>query len=246
MRVLMLGRMAIALVAWLSLPPQAADTLEVAAIHPSRVDSLNTQIDLQKGGRLVITNATLRTLIRNAYGVLPFQLAGEPKWSESDRFDINASNSSGQQISQDSLKPLLQGLLAGRFHLKAHWETRDEPIYALVVEKDGPKFHPYGGGAAHGMNTSRVLGKINMRGSDVPMTELASNLGNQLKRFVVDRTGLAGHYDFVVHWNPDPAEDASEPSLPTALHEQLGLKLESVRGPVQVLVIDSAEKPTEN
>jgi uncharacterized protein (TIGR03435 family) len=246
MKALILGRMAMALMAWFSLPPQTADTLEVAAIHPSRVDSMNTRIDLQKGGRLVITNATLRTLIRNAYGVLPFQLANQPQWVESDRFDINAKNDSGQQITQDSLKPLLQGLLADRFHLKAHWETREEPIYALLVGKDGPKFQPYAGAPEHGMNTGKIPGKVNMRGSDVPMAELATNLGNQLQRFVVDETGLSGHYDFLLHWNPDTAEDSTEPSLPTALHEQLGLKLEPRKGPVQMLIIDRAEKPSEN
>ena len=246
MKVLIPGRMAISLVAWFSLSAQTADTLEIAAIHTSRIDSVNTRIDPQSGGRLVIVNATLRTLIRNAYGVLPFQLAGEPKWSESDRFDINATNASGQQITQESLKPLLQGLLADRFHLKAHWETQEKPIYALLVEKNGPKFQPYARAPQHGMNTSKVPGKVNMRGSDVPMTELASNLGNQLQRFVVDETGLPGHYDFLLHWNPDPAEDSTEPTLPTALHEQLGLKLESRKGPVQMLVIDSAEKPSEN
>ena len=241
-----LGRIAIALLAWSSITAQTADTLEVAAIHPSRADSVNTRIDPQPGGRLVIANATLRTLIRNAYGVLPFQLANEPKWSESDRFDISAANSSGQQITQTSLKPLLQRLLADRFHLKAHWETREEPIYALLVEKDGPKFQPYADAPQHGMNTSKLPGKVNMRGSDVPMAELAGNLGNQLQRFVLDETGLPGHYDFLLHWNPDMAEGSSEPSLQTALHEQLGLKLEARKGPVQILVIDKAEKPSEN
>jgi uncharacterized protein (TIGR03435 family) len=246
MKLLVLGRAALALAAWLALPPQAADTLEVAAIHSSHVDSTNTRIDTEPGGGLVMLNATLRTLIRNAYGVLPFQLAGEPKWSETDRFDINAKNASGQEITQDTLKPLLQGLLADRFHLKAHWETREEPIYALVVEKDGRKFQPHVDTPEHGMNTRKNPGKVNMRGSDVPMTELASNLGNQLQRFVVDETGLPGHYDFLLHWNPDPAEDSTEPSLSTALHEQLGLKLEPRKGPVQMLIIDSAEKPSEN
>jgi hypothetical protein len=102
----------VAIVALLGLPPQATDTLEVAAIHLSRADNLNTRIDPQAGGRLVIMNATLRTLIRNAYGALPFQLVGEPKWSESDRFDIDAKDASGQQITEDTIKPLILGLLA--------------------------------------------------------------------------------------------------------------------------------------
>jgi uncharacterized protein (TIGR03435 family) len=244
MRIAIMGKLA--LVALLGLPPQTADTLEVAAIHPSRADSLNTRIDPEAGGRLVIANATLRTLIRNAYGVLPFQLAGEPKWSESDRFDIEARNASGQQITQETLKPLLQGLLADRFQLKAHWETREAPVYALVVEDAGPKFKAHVDASAGGMNTSRAPGKVEMRGTGVPMADLAGNLGFHLQRYVIDKTDLLGRYDFLLHWDPDGVENSTEPSLATAMHEQLGLRLKPGRGPVQMLVIDRAERPTEN
>ena len=244
MRMIIAGK--VALVALLGLPIQAADTLEVAAIHPSRVDSLNTRIDLQTGGRLVIVNATLRTLIRNAYGALPFQLVGEPKWSESDRFDIDAKNASGQQITQETLKPLLQGLLADRFHLQAHWETREAPVYELVVEHDGPKFKAHVDASEGGMNTSRAPGKVVMRGTGVPIADLAGNLGFHSQRIVIDETGLLGRYDFLLHWDPDAAEDSTEPSLATAMHEQLGLQLKPGRGPVQMLVVERAERPTEN
>jgi uncharacterized protein (TIGR03435 family) len=244
MKIMNLGK--VALVALLGLPLQAADTLEVAAIHPSRADSLNTRIDPQAGGRLVIVNATLRTLIRNAYGALPFQLVGEPKWSESDRFDIDARNASGEQITQDSLKPLLQGLLADRFQLRAHWETREASIYALVVEDDGPKFKAHVDTSEGGMNTSRVPGKIVMRGTGISMTDLAGNLGFHLGRYVIDQTHLSGRFDFLLHWDPDAGEDSTEPTLATAMHEQLGLRLKPGRGPVQMLVIERAEKPSEN
>jgi uncharacterized protein (TIGR03435 family) len=251
MKLLFFSRMTLAFVGFFGLPQQPTDTFEVVAIHPSRADSMNTQIQMQPGGRLIIVNATLRTLIRNAYGVLPFQIIGEPKWSEIDHFDINAKNSSGQEMTQESARPLMQNLLADRFHLKAHWETREEAVFALVVEKDGPKFQPHADSLQHGMNSSRQPGKVNMRGADVTMTQLADELAFRLQRFVIDQTGLAGHYDFILHWNPDPVIDGasaneSEPSLGTALHEQLGLKLNPTKGPVKVLVIDAAEKPTEN
>jgi bla regulator protein BlaR1 len=245
MKILAACGMALALSAGVGLTPQTADTFDVVAIHPSSADSMNTQIQIRPGGRLVIANATLRTLIRSAYGVLPFQLTGEPKWSEADHFDINAKNASGEEITQDSMRSLMQGLLADRFQLKTHWETRQEPIYALVVN-DRPKFEPYVNAPQRGMNSSRVPGKINMRATDVSMTQLASELGFRLQRFVVDQTGLSGRYDFVLHWNPDTDEDSTEPSLSTALHEQLGLKLEPRKGPVPTLVIDSAAKPSEN
>jgi len=224
----------------------AADTLEVAAIHVSRADSLNTRIDPQPGGRLVIVNATLRTLIRNAYGALPFQLVGEPKWSESDRFDIDAKNASGLEITQNTFKPLLQGLLVDRFQLKAHWETHEARVFALLVEAGGPKFRTHVDESESGMNTSRVPGKVVMRGNGVPMADLAGNLSFHLQRYVIDETHLTGRYDFLLHWDPDATEDSTEPSLATAMHEQLGLRLKTGRGPVQVLVIERAERPTEN
>lgn len=247
MDLLFLGRITLAVSTLLL--PQAADTFEIAAIHPSKADSVNTRISTQPGGRFVVENATLRTLIRNAYDVLPFQIVGEPKWSEVDHFDINAKNASGQEITKDTSRPLVQNLLADRFHLKAHWETREQPVLALVVDKDGPKFKPTDNPATHGMNNSRAPGKIVSRGTDIPMSQLANEIGFRLQRFVVDQTSLSGHYDFVLHWNPDtetPAEDSTEPPLATALHEQLGLRLVPGKGSVQVLVIDAAEKPTEN
>lgn len=249
MNLLFLGRITLASVGILALPQQPADTFEIAAIHPSHLDSMNTQIRPEPGGHLVVVNATLRTLIRNAYNVAPYQIVGEPRWSEVDHFDINAKNASGQDITQDSLRPLLESLLADRFHLQAHWETREQPILALVVDKDGPKFKPTATPTEHGMNTSRVPGRASARGSDVPITDLALEIGFRLQRSVADQTNLSGNYDFFLHWNPDtdtPAGDSTEPSLATALHEQLGLKLVPTRGPVQVLIIDKAEKPTEN
>jgi uncharacterized protein (TIGR03435 family) len=226
--------------------PQTPDTFEVAAIHQNISGAANTRIDLEKGGRLVIVNASLQTLIRNAYGVLPFQLSNLTGWPDETRFDINAKNASGEDITQDSLKPLLQNLLVDRFHLKAHWETREMPIYSLVTEKDGPKFKAHADAPDHGMNTSKQQGLVRMRGTDVPMSELAGNLANQLGRFVTDDTNLQGHYDFVLHWEPDPTAESNEPSLFTALREQLGLRLESRKGPVKILVIDKAEKPADN
>ena len=224
----------------------AEERFEVAAIRPNASGSPNTQINLPNGGRLIIVNATLKTLIRNAYGILGFQLAGGPPWLDGDKFDINAKTGDSQAITSDRLKPLLQNLLADRFQLKVHWQGKDGPVYALVAEKTGPKFSRAAGGPDRGMNTSKGPGKVHMKGSGVPMSELSSNLANQLGRFVVDQTGLDGEYDFVLDWDPDQLADSTGPSLFTALHEQLGLKLEPRKGQVPVLVIDSVEKPSEN
>jgi uncharacterized protein (TIGR03435 family) len=232
-----------------TLAAQTPPAFEVAAIHQNPGGQPNTRIDFQPGGRLVIVNASLQTLIRNAYGLLPFQLTNLKGWSDDLRFDINAKTVNGADLTQESYQPLMQNLLAERFHLKSHWETREMPIYTLVTEKDGPRFQPHAGASGapdSGMNTRKRRSLITMTATDVPMADFVSNLAFQLGRFVVDDTHLAARYDFVLHFDPDPTGDSTEPSLFTALHEQLGLKLESGKGPVKVLVIDSAEKPTEN
>jgi uncharacterized protein (TIGR03435 family) len=225
---------------------QTVDDFDLAVIRANSSGSPNTQITLPAGGRLVVVNASLRTLIRNAYSVLPFQLEGGPKWQDDARFDLNARNESGQELTFDTFKLPLKKLLADRFHLKTHWETREMPAYVLTVDKGGPKFQAHADAPGHGMNTRKSATEAQMKGTDVEMTELADNLGNQLGRLVVDETGLHGRYDFVFKWDAGQMADSTEPSLFTAMREQLGLRLEPKKAPVQVLVIDSAEKPTDN
>lgn len=244
MKSLIFGSFALALT--LAAPQQPRETVEVVAIHVNHSGSTNTQISRRAGGHLVIVNASLKTLIRNAYGILGFQLAGGPKWLDDEMFDINAETASHHDLSEDDLKPLLQQILSERFQFKAHWEDREAPIYVLVPAKGGPKLLPYGGSPQHGMNTRRDPDYTQMRGTDVAMPELATNLGNQLGRYVADETGLTGHYDFLLHFDPNQSPDSQEPSLFTALEEQLGLKLEARKGPMKVLVIDTANQPSEN
>lgn len=225
---------------------QTPQSFEVAAIHRNLSGSQNTNIRIQDGGRLTVINASLKTLVRNAYGILSFQLASEPAWIDTEMYDIEAKTGSPDKITQDQLKSLLQNLLANRFHLKVHWETREGTVYALYVDKGGPKFKENPGPATNDMNTRKGPGKAKMTGTAASMAILASNLGNQLGRFAVDKTGLTGAYDFTFEWDPDQAADSTGPSIFTALREQLGLRLESQKGPVEILVIDSAEKASEN
>ena len=137
---------------------------EVASIHRNRGGSLNTQIDTSGGGRLTITNASLKTLIRNAYGVLSFQLANEPAWLDTEMYDIQATTNSTEKISPESLKILLQNLLAERFALQVHWETREGTVYALLLDKGGPKFHEGSADSRPGMNTQKGPEKATMKG----------------------------------------------------------------------------------
>jgi uncharacterized protein (TIGR03435 family) len=224
---------------------QAAPSFEVASIHRNRGGSQNTQIDTSDAGRLTITNASLKTLIRNAYGVLSFQLADEPAWLDTEMYDIQATTGTAEQISPESLKPLLQSLIAERFALKVHWETRESTVYALLVDKGGPKFHASTGEQAN-MDTQKGPERVAMKGTAQTMAVLTSNLGNQLGRFAVDKTGLSGVWDFTLSWDRQTTADSTGPSLFTALREQLGLRLEAQKGPVQILVIDRADHASEN
>lgn len=220
---------------------QSPTAFEVAAIHRNPSGGLNTRISIS-GGRFTATNASLKTLIRNAYDILSFQLTGGPRWLDTDMYDVAATTGSAEKISPDRLKLLLQNLLADRFRLRVHWETREGPVYALVLDKNGPKFKESSAAQEPGINMRR--GRI--KGTREPISILASNLGNQLGRIVLDKTGLRGAYDFTVEWDPEPAADSAGPSIFTGLQEQLGLRLESQEGPVEVLVIDSAERASEN
>jgi uncharacterized protein (TIGR03435 family) len=234
------------LMSLIAVAQQGGEAFEVASIHSNNGGSGNTQISRQAGGRLIVNNASAKTLIRNAYGILGFQLEGGPKWLEEDKFDINAVTVSRHDISENDLQPLMQQLLAERFQFKAHWETREVPIYVLVLAKGGTKMQPYGGAPEHGMNTRRGPDRTQMTSTNVAMSELATNLGNQLGHYVSDETGLTGRYDFVLHFDPNQTADSQEPSLFTALREQLGLQLEARKGPMRVLVIDTLEHPSKN
>jgi uncharacterized protein (TIGR03435 family) len=215
---------------------------EATSVKPNRsgtVQSIGINI---AGSRIVGENLPLRTLIQQAYGVLDFQIDGGPKWIDSERFDIQASTGRSTAIQLSELGPLLQELLADRFHLVTHRETKERQRYVLLVDKDGPKLQATRGTPAQSMSVANRK----MIGEGVTMGALAYRIAVQpmfTGRTVVDKTGLSGFYDITLEW--EAGEDA-EASLLRALREQLGLRLSSEKGPVEVLVIDRAEQPSEN
>jgi uncharacterized protein (TIGR03435 family) len=179
---------------------------------------------------------TLHSFIKQAYGVEDTQIVGGPNWIDREAFEINAKASA--PVSAKELWPMLQTLLAERFALAMHRETRQLPVYSLVVAKSGSKLQQ--GDAASPSFTS---GATLLRGT-MDTAALAGHLTATLGRTVIDNTGLNGTWKFSLTW---AAEDQTDgPSIFTALQEQLGLKLESTKGPVQVFVIDHAEPPSEN
>lgn len=190
-------------------------------------------------------NLRLFELIMGAWNLNRDQLAGGPNWLETTGWDIDARFPAGTSPAQ--AQQMMQAMLADRFRLVTHRETRTLPEYALTAAKGGIKLHE--GDGRGGMSAGPRL----IRYSAGTMGELARQLSGYLGRHVIDRTGITGQYAISLSFAPvDPAASAGDatqdaaPSIFQALQEQAGLKLESINGPVEVLVIDNAEKPTPN
>lgn len=257
---------------------------DVASIKPNKSGTDMVRLMFSPDG-LTATNGTVQMLIHAAYGVEDNQISGEPGWLNSDHYDIEAKMDSAtadalHKLSEDQRRlerqRMLQALLADRFKLAIHRETKELPVYALVVAKNGPKLqeakpgdtYPNGIKGPDGVARAGFMrmGRGELTGQGLPMSSLVRLLTQQLGRTVMDKTDLTGKYDFTLKWTPDesqgamlkgpdggqpgaasaPPPDSSGPSIFTALQEQLGLKLESQKGQVEILVIDHVEKPSEN
>jgi bla regulator protein blaR1 len=254
---------------------------ELASIKPSDPAALGMQIDLSPGGLFTAKNVTVKILIEQAYDVRDFQISGGPGWLSTERYDI-AAKGDGSGVSEDDMRKMteeqrnrfqeqfrlkVRALLADRFQLKVHQETKELPVYALIVAKNGPRIQAAtdDGSPGGGLSMRRGdAGKAEITGKKVALAPLVQLLSNQVGRTVLDRTGLKGNYDFKMTFAPDlglgqqppgprdggadrpPAVDTDGPSIFTALQEQLGLKLDAQKGPVEVVVIDGVQKASEN
>jgi uncharacterized protein (TIGR03435 family) len=217
-----------------------------------------------KPDRFMATNFTLHGLIRLAYGVQDSQIAGGPDWISTEKYDVDARldrsvvdelNGLGAEQGTSERLRMIQSLLADHFKLALHRETRDLPAYTLVVGGSGSKLqtakpgdtYPNGFKDPDGRPVGTgyfepAKGKVVFQGR--PLSSLVQYLSDRLGRAVVDRTGLAGTYDFALQWAPTSPE-LSSPSILAAVQEQLGLRLDAQNTPTEVLVIDRAEKPSE-
>jgi uncharacterized protein (TIGR03435 family) len=240
----------------------SAVAFEVASVKPNASDD-GPSMTVPSRGTVVITNVPLLNVIVNAYGIPAFRVVGAPAWIRRERFDISAripESSSGQVLS------MLQTLLVQRFNLRAHRETREQPVYDVVVARPDGRLGPrlkrsdsdcVGANDPPTVPPSRDApcaalfgvgpagGRIVSKGQ--PLRRVISALSMAVSRTVVDRTALEGPFDVDLQWGADvgTAVTAGDtPSIFTALQEQLGLRLEPARGPVEVLVIDSVERPT--
>jgi uncharacterized protein (TIGR03435 family) len=222
-------------------------TFDVATIRPTGPSSDgHTHINYPPGDRFSATNITLLALMEWAYGMPEKQILEGPSWLASTRFDIQAKADNGDQIKgltgeqdRDLKRRMVQALLADRFHLTVHQETRTLPAYDLILAKGGSKLQ---------LTKSNGTGRTHFNGEGLTMTLIAEELSRIAGRVVVDKTNLSDRYDLKLVWTPDdaPATDNSAPSLFTAVQEQLGLKLESAKEAAPVLVVDHVEMPTPN
>jgi uncharacterized protein (TIGR03435 family) len=265
--------------------PLAFDVASIKANNPDGSGNIRVAIQPQPGGRLTITGANLRMLIRFAYNIDDAQISGGPPWMDSDRYDVVAKGEGNP--SMDQVREMLQTLLSERFSLGLHRESKELPVYALVTAKGGPKLKEVKDDAAATGPTSRMIrgagenpagprrgiammiGGTTQIAGIMSMTQLSQALANLVGRKVIDKTELQGNYDLKLEWTPQPGEisirgvppgagagggergapppaDPNGVSIFTAIQEQLGLRLDPQKGPVDVIVIDSAAKPTEN
>lgn len=242
--------------------PMAADAnpgFEVATIKPSNPDTPGQSILVGRGGSnlFTTTNTTLSDLITFAYGIHVRQVTGGPGWLETEKYDITAKPDQAGIPNATQVRTMIQKLLAERFQLAFHRDKKELSAFTITVAKTGPKLtKSETGGNLPGFG-GRGPGSIIVQNST--MEEFAGFLQARiLDRPVVDQTGLAGKFTFTLSWRPDqlaapgpnapplPADLESRSDLYTAIQEQLGLKLEATKAPVEVFVIDRVEKPSEN
>jgi uncharacterized protein (TIGR03435 family) len=288
-------------------PPNPLPTFEVAAVKVNKSGENFIRFGVQPGGRFTAENVPLRQLLQFAFQVQPFQVEGVPGWGTSERYDITAKAEGDIPATAPGqagpIQYMMRALLRDRFGLVYHNETKEAPVYHLVLAREdgrlGPKLTksttdcqaifaarrgggpgtPGGPGAPGGrggpgpggppplpafgekMVCGFRVGPGLLSGGAIPLSQLANFLSQNLGRTVLDKTGLEGNYDFDVTYTPDqipapppggappgapalPPIDPNGPSLPTALQEQLGLKLDATRGPVTMFVIDKVSQPT--
>jgi len=227
--------------------PTTAPEFDVTSVKPSRADGWQG-IDTMPG-RIQANSITLTRCIRQAYGVGPHQLLGGPDWMASERWEIVA-RADRPVDDDDILMQMLRELLADRFKLALHRETRMLPAYVLEVDKKGPKMQRAEGGDSDTEMHGGRGGPVTLEAKKTDMNRLAELLDWRMDRPVVNRTGLNGGYNFTLHWAPENLRNRDDKmddvSIFTAVGEQLGLRLRTAKAPVEVLVIDHVERASEN
>jgi uncharacterized protein (TIGR03435 family) len=240
------------------------DSFEVATIKPADPNARGRTVRMQSAHQLFARNFTLKELVGVAYSLTPRAISGGPAWVESDRYDVVAGTPGEVRPNLDEQMQMLRKLLTDRFSLGFHREPKEFSIYALTVAKNGPKLressappdglpdlvnvvYPEEGGGV----------RIVLPARNATMAQFAAMMNRAvLDRPVVDQTGITGKYDFDLEWTPDETQfggqlpqgvpEHPKPDLFAALQQQLGLRLEATKGPIEALVIDKVGRPSEN
>lgn len=245
--------------------PDNTLAFSAATIRPSQPNNPNSNFNISTD-RITTENLDVASLIKFAYNFnrgSNDQIINAPAWVHTSAFDINAIEDEStiaalskmtQQDRERAIQLMLQSFLADRFHLKLHHETRQLSVIALLVAPGGPKLKSPAD--APGWKGIHNDGQGHIEGRDIGLVGLADVLGVQPEidgRMVVDQTGLTGLYDFTLNWSPQQlggndtsSADSAGPGLFAALPEQLGLKLKSIKAPIDVIVIDHIDLPTPN
>ena len=231
-----------------SMAPDAHPSFEVATIRPSNPNATGTSFRI-KGRHLLMSNQPVANLIALAYGLQGTQIVGGPAWFATDRYDIDGVADVEGEPNLKQMQEMYRKLLAERFGLAAHTEKKEMAVYALRVGRGGAKNLAKSKGDPNG-EPDQNGGPRGMTFTNCSMGEFSLMLGFMMDRPVVDETGIAGRWDFVLSWTPLDAAETTDPNAPpgmfTATQEQLGLKLEPVKAPADVLVVDKVERPSAN
>jgi uncharacterized protein (TIGR03435 family) len=202
-------------------------------------------------GIFTATNVTFKDLLEDAFDIRQDIIFGVPGPIDSLRFDVQAKivadRDTLHKVSDSQRRAMLQLVLTERFHLKAHIESKSLPVYDLVLLKGGPRFKPSANQSSDDQSTN--VHNTSLKASNMPIAVFCKTLSHQTQRTVIDKTGLPGLYDIELKWSRDDATDLpadAPPTFFTALQEQLGLKLQPSKGPVDTLVVDHVEMPSDN
>jgi uncharacterized protein (TIGR03435 family) len=230
----------------------APTEFDVASVRLNTLNDRIVTVNVGPGAKFTARGYTLVLLMQRAYGVMDWNVTGGPAWIRTDRYDVTAKSEFGGNITERQLQPMLQKLLADRFKLRLHQDSKEMSGFAMVVASGGPKMKAAADGEEH-FDTFRMNG-AGLSGPGIRMQELARYIGGKLGLVVVDKTGLTGVYDVKANWTEEPdqavpgvdSRDALRPMVFAALQDQLGLKIVAQRISVPILVIDSVEKASEN
>jgi uncharacterized protein (TIGR03435 family) len=232
-----------------TLAQDSAPRFDVASVKPNVGRDRSIPFRPPPPDGITLTNNPLESIIRYAYSVQPFRLEGVPSWTQDERFDI-AAKAAGP-ISDDQRRLMMRALLVERFRLKAHFETHEKTIYVMTLARAdkqlGPGLKPRPECATSPCQSGGSGRRDAIQIRAVTLTQLADGMISTLRgELVRDETGVPGAFDVELSWRPETSTDPDDarPAFVTAMQEQLGLKLEPMRRPVEVLVVESIDRPT--